>query len=145
MTTSGIPKYKLASHAPMSPMSWYSGSQLTKTSAGPTPVTSPMARMLARRFAWDRTTPFGAAVLPDVYCTSAGSSSDTRTSASVCSGGTASSSGVTVARTSGTRSRSRRAAGRASGTVTNRRARALSRIPDDRRICSSIWDGRQGG
>ena len=54
--------------APISPMSWYSGSQDTKTSLALTPEARAIARRLASRLAWVSTTPLGLPVLPEVYC-----------------------------------------------------------------------------
>ena len=68
-----MPEWRQNSHEPMRPMSWYSGSQLTPTSVGPASSPAPIARMLARRFAWVRRTPLGWPVLPEVYWMKAGS------------------------------------------------------------------------
>jgi hypothetical protein len=52
---------------PINPMSWYRGSQLTTVSADVAPTASAMSRTVPITLAWERTTPRGAAVLPDVY------------------------------------------------------------------------------
>ena len=67
ITTRTTAKYRLPSHAPIRPISWYSGNQLTNTSSLVTCNARPIARILARRLMWDRITPFGWPVLPDVY------------------------------------------------------------------------------
>jgi len=74
MTTSGTPMYRLPSQAPISPMSWYSGSQLTNTSRGVASIACAIARMLASRLACVSTTPLGLPVLPEVYWMNAMSS-----------------------------------------------------------------------
>ena len=61
---------------PMSPMSWYSGSQLTPWSSSPTSRPSCIiAQELAMRFWCVTTTPLGSEVLPEVNCRKATSSS----------------------------------------------------------------------
>ncbi len=81
MSTHSADAYIEESSIPMSPMSWYSGSQLTDTSSGPVsrPALLRMASMFAARFAWERTTPLGTAVDPDVNWTSATPSCGTAT------------------------------------------------------------------
>ena len=68
ISTVGKPRNSVAKQAPIRPMSWYSGSQLTNTSFGPALTAAPMARTLASRFACVSTTPLGLPVLPEVYC-----------------------------------------------------------------------------
>ncbi len=62
-------------------MSWYSGSQLTKTSRGVACTTCAIARMLASRLACVSATPLGLPVLPEVYWMKAMSSPRTATGA----------------------------------------------------------------
>ena len=63
---------------PTSPMSWFSGSQLTAMSPGPapTPAGPANASMFADRLRCVSATPFGADVDPEVNWTKAMSSSD---------------------------------------------------------------------
>jgi hypothetical protein len=68
--STGVRLYRPVSAAPMSPMSWWSGSQLTHDDPGPA-IASAMIRALATMLAWLSATPMGRLVLPDVYCRSA--------------------------------------------------------------------------
>ncbi|MCY1531900.1 hypothetical protein D9M68_671400 [compost metagenome] len=52
----------------MRPMSWFSGSQVTKVSLVQTERPSSIARMFAIRLACVTMTPLGAEVEPEVYC-----------------------------------------------------------------------------
>src|SRR5690349_12973780 len=53
---------------PMSPMSWYGGSQLTPTVSTVSPNADSAARAFDSRLACETTTPLGALVDPEVYC-----------------------------------------------------------------------------
>ena len=52
---------------PISPMSWYIGSQPTIVDSASAPKIVAMARSLCIRFAWLTITPLGVPVEPDVY------------------------------------------------------------------------------
>jgi len=144
ITTNGTAKYSVPNQAPISPMSWYSGSQLTNTSVGRIPSARPIARMLARTLAWVSTTPFGWPVLPDVYWRNAMSRGPGR-HAGGCAGASRSSATDTISRSDGVAARSSSATACASGTVTSIVASALSMIFDWRRKCSSSCERRAGG
>ncbi len=58
----------------MSPMSWKSGSQETKTGLSLCPMARAMSSRLCRRLAWLSITPFGLPVEPEVYWRKARSS-----------------------------------------------------------------------
>ena len=57
-----------------SPMSWCTGSQLTKTSSAVISMPAIIWRTLVSRVAWVITTPLGSPVLPEVYWRRAGCS-----------------------------------------------------------------------
>jgi hypothetical protein len=92
---------------PMSPMSWYRGSQLTPESA-PLSACSPsrmMAQAFARRLPCVTSTPLGVAVLPEVNCRNAMSSAPGSTGSRAARAGASArrSSAVTTPRSDGTR------------------------------------------
>ena len=131
-------------HAPISPMSWYSGSHDMKVSALLTCAAWRIARTLASRLAWLSTTPLGLPVLPEVYCRKAVASA----SATLCTKSPAarpSSATVATDRSVAQRARSRCASGLASGTVISSRTSALHRMPAMRCRWSSSCASRAGG
>ena len=60
--------YNMDSREPIRPMSWYCGSQLTTTVESSASREDTMVFMLCVRDDHGIITPFGADVLPDVYC-----------------------------------------------------------------------------
>ncbi len=60
--------YNMDSNEPMRPMSWYWGSQLTTTVEVSASREYTMVAILLVRADHEIITPFGAEVLPDVYC-----------------------------------------------------------------------------
>ena len=63
----GKPAYTGCSTQPMSPMSWYIGSQLTPTESSVAPKARWMMAELWSRLPWVSSTPLGTAVEPEVY------------------------------------------------------------------------------
>ncbi|MNQ54402.1 hypothetical protein D3C85_684700 [compost metagenome] len=76
INTQGTPLKIGCSRPPISPMSWYSGNQLTITSSGFRSMPNPrrISSSLATRLPWLTCTPLGNAVEPEVYCRKAMSS-----------------------------------------------------------------------
>ena len=67
MKVTGNPPYAGSSRPPISPMSWYGGSQMTAWLSGPQPKLRRTAARLCSRLAWLSMTPLGWSVDPEVY------------------------------------------------------------------------------
>ena len=140
----GRPPCMQKSQEPISPMSWYRGSQLTPTSVGFLSSPAPIARMLASRFAWVSSTPFGWPVLPEVYWMKAVSLPRPSGPEDVAPRPTRSSAVVTSA-SEGKLPLSKLAMGMARGIVIRTRTAASARIADCRWAYSPRRSRRTGG
>ena len=147
-STSLAPRTKGTMVMRISPMSWWTGSQLTNTSAAVISMPSIIWCTLVRRSPWVITTPLGAPVLPEVYwrnavrparpAGSAGSSSSSSSSGS--SGSSSSSSSSRPAITRGVSSSPRRcAASRSRSAASASAGVAGSRMTSEAPHRPAMW------
>ncbi len=120
MRTMGKPTYTGCSTQPMSPMSWYSGSQLTPTESSVLPMIRWMRDSLWSRLAWVSSTPLGSEVEPEVYWMKASESGVTSGGRHSCSTSGTSSSVATH------RGAASSGAWRASPSISSRMALVVS-------------------